>query len=111
MYRKGLILGLVQFVTVFFCAHTQCLGKSYINTSSFNILSSSSQPIDIECILNDNLTDGNAIDTVLRTSDNSDLNHNANLSPIYVDSDATYESARLQDSNHGVENFELDDES
>ena len=45
---------------------------------------------------------------VLQTSDNSDLEHNANLSPIYADSDAPYESVRSQDLNHGAEDFELD---
>ena len=75
------------------------IGEQFNGTNSI--------PIFIECIFNDdlNLTDDNAIDIALQSS-KPEFD-----SECYITGTSTgYESARSQDSNHGAEDFELDDE-
>ena len=75
------------------------IGEQFNGTNSI--------PIFIECIFNDdlNLTDDNAIDIALQSSE-PEFD-----SECYTTGTSTgYESARSQDSNHGAGDFELDDE-
>ena len=75
------------------------IGKQFNDTNSI--------PIIIECIFNNdlNLKDDNAIDIALQSS-----KPEFDLECYNTGTSTGYKSARSQDSNHGIEDFELHDE-